>query len=275
MVCGRAAEYIDRMPSPHTQAPGKAGPAPWQQRLRLLLRRTGAPALPSQCAVCRSWPSQPVCPACLKRLLQPQHRCPGCALAWTALPGGPQRCPECLRQPLPLDGCFAALDYRYPWSGLLTKFKFQQQTAWACFFADRLLAQPDVAERLTGLGADDWLLPLPLSRERLAERGFNQSWELAKALHQGSRCPAQLSAGLLLRLRHTVPQSELKRAERLGNVKGAFAVEPLQAHLLANRHVVLVDDVMTSGASLTAAVLALKNAGARHVTGLVVARTPP
>ena len=275
MVCGSAAEYIDRMPSPHPQAPGKAGPAPWQQRLRLLLRRTGAPALPSQCAVCRSWPSQPVCPACLKRLLQPQHRCPGCALAWTALPGGPQRCPECLRQPLPLDGCFAALDYRYPWSELMTKFKFQQQTAWASFFADRLLAQPAVAERLTGLGADDWLLPLPLSRERLAERGFNQSWELAKALHQGSSSPAKLSAGLLLRLRHTLPQSDLKRAQRLDNVQGAFAAEPLQAHLLSGTQVVLVDDVMTSGASLAAAAVTLKNAGARSVTGLVVARTPP
>ena len=275
MAWGRAAEYIDRMLVPDTEAPGNADTQPWWQRLRQLLRRTGTQALPSQCAVCRSWPSQPVCSACLKRLLQPQLRCPGCALAWTAWPGGPQRCPECLRQPLLLDGCFAALDYHYPWSALLTKLKFQQQTGWAAFFADRLLAQPEVAKLLAGLDNGDWLLPLPLSRERLAERGFNQSWELAKALYQRGRCPAQLSAGLLLRLRHTLPQSELKRAERLGNVKGAFAIEPLQAHLLANRHVVLVDDVMTSGASLAAAALALKKAGARHVTGLVVARTPP
>ncbi len=263
------------MPSPHTQAPDQAGSQPWWQGLRQLVSRTGAQALPSQCAVCRSWPSQPVCTACLQRLLQPQHRCPGCALAWTALPGGPQRCPECVRQPLPLDGCLAALDYRYPWSELLTRLKFQQQTGWAGFFADRLLAQPAVAERLAGLEADDWVLPLPLSRQRLAERGFNQSWELAKALHQRSRCTAQLGAGLLLRLRHTKPQSELKRAARLGNVQGVFAVDPLQAHRLVHQHVLLVDDVMTSGASLGAAALALKKAGARSVTGLVVARTPP
>jgi ComF family protein len=258
-----------------TKALNHASPGAWWQSLRLLARLPWVRALPSQCAVCRSWPSQPVCAACLQRLLLPQQRCPSCALAWTAVEGGPARCPDCLRQPLPLHSCLSALDYRYPWSQLLTQLKFQQQTGWADFFADRLLAQPAAAELLAGLGTGDWLLPLPLSRERLAERGFNQSWELAKALHQRSRCPAQLSAGLLLRLRHTVPQSELKRSERLGNVKGAFAVEPLQAHLLANRHVVLVDDVMTSGASLTAAALALKKAGAGHVTGLVMARTPP
>lgn len=158
---------------------------------------------------------------------------------------------------------------------MLTQLKFQQQTSWAAFFADRLLAQPEVAECLTRLGAYDWLLPLPLSRERLTERGFNQSWELAKALHQRSRTPAMSNSKLLLRLRHTAPQSELKRAERLENVQGAFAVDPLRHHLVAGRHVVLVDDVMTSGASLTAAALALRSAGACHVTALVVARTPP
>jgi ComF family protein len=263
------------MQPPRTKALSHARPGTCWRRLRLWLSQPWAHPLPSQCAVCRSWPSQPVCTACLQRLLLPQPRCPGCALAWTAVAGGPERCPDCLRQPLPLHGCLAALDYRFPWSQLLTQFKFLQQTGWAAFFADRLLAQPGVPELLAGLGTNDWLLPLPLSRERLTERGFNQSWELAKALHQRSRCPAQLSAGLLLRLRHTLPQSELKRAERLGNVQGAFAVEPLQAHLLSGRHVVLIDDVMTSGASLAAAALALQRAGARCVTGLVVARTPP
>jgi predicted amidophosphoribosyltransferase len=98
--------------------------------------------------------------------------------------------------------------------------------------------------------------------------GFNQALLLAQHL-----APRRTDARLLLRTRHTPAQSELKRAERLRNVQGVFAVEPLRAHELRDRRVVLVDDVMTSGASLHAASLALRQAGAAHITALVFART--
>ena len=104
--------------------------------------------------------------------------------------------------------------------------------------------------------------------QRLAERGFNQALLLAQHL-----APLRTDARLLLRTRHTPAQSELKRAERLRNVQGVFAVEPLRADELRDRRVVLVDDVMTSGASLHAASLALRQAGAAHITALVFART--
>ncbi|MEO6856566.1 MAG: phosphoribosyltransferase family protein, partial [Rhodoferax sp.] len=99
--------------------------------------------------------------------------------------------------------------------------------------------------------------------------GFNQALELARHL-----APHKTQAQLLLRTRHTAPQPTLNRAERLRNVQGAFALEPLRADVLRGQRVVLVDDVMTSGASLFAAAAVLKQAGAVHVTGLVVARTP-
>ena len=105
----------------------------------------------------------------------------------------------------------------------------------------------------------------------LRERGFNQAWEIARRVARALGCAAD--AHLLLRTRHTPAQSELKRAERLRNVQGVFAVEPLRAHELRDRRVVLVDDVMTSGASLHAASLALRQAGAAHITALVFART--
>ncbi len=231
--------------------------------------------LPGQCAVCRGWPSQPVCAPCLQRFNQPAQRCPGCALAWTPRPGGPLRCPDCLRQPLALDLCFAAMDYAYPWAELLGRMKFQQATGWSTFFAERLAGQSDVAALLAQLEPGDWLLPLPLSRERLAERGFNQAWELAKALHRRCGSPARARADLLLRVRHALPQSELRRNQRLANVEGAFAVDPLLVAELTGRRVVLIDDVMTTGASLSAAAQALKAAGARSVVGVVAARTPP
>jgi predicted amidophosphoribosyltransferase len=111
---------------------------------------------------------------------------------------------------------------------------------------------------------------MPMAPARLRERGFNQALELARRL-----APAKTDAALLLRTRETPAQSGLARAERLGNLRGAFAVEPLRAHELQGRRVVLVDDVMTSGASLFAAAAALRLAGAAHVTALVFARTDP
>lgn len=216
-----------------------------------------------------------MCDACLSRFAPVRSRCPGCALAWTPVPGGPERCPDCLAHPLPLEACFAGLDYAYPWGTLLAQFKFQQQTGWNTFFAMQMLRQPGVCERLAELGADDWLLPMPLSAERLAERGFNQAWELAQAVHRHSSCAARAHARVLLRVRDTPPQSRLDRKERLQNLKDAFVVDPLLATRLAGRHVLLIDDVMTTGASLASAAQALKEAGARSVTGLVAGRTPP
>ncbi|MBP6357533.1 MAG: ComF family protein [Burkholderiaceae bacterium] len=155
--------------------------------------------------------------------------------------------------------------YRWPWADCVTQFKFAGQPGWAGALATVMRSTPWVEPALEQA---DRVLPMPLARERLAERGFNQALLLAQHL-----APRRTDARLLLRTRHTPAQSELKRAERLRNVQGVFAVEPLRAHELRDRRVVLVDDVMTSGASLHAASLALRQAGAAHITALVFART--
>lgn len=234
--------------------------------------------LASQCAVCRSWPSPQVCAACLRRFAGMRPRCRSCALELPADlslgRGTPStQCPACLTHPAVLDHCFAALPYAYPWSQLIAQYKYTSRTGWAPFFARLLLQLPGTAELLAGLDTADWLLPMPLAAERLESRGFNQAWELACALHRLSGSRAARDASVLLRLRHTRAQSQLKRRERLDNVKGAFAVDPLRLALVQGRHVVLVDDVMTSGASLFTAARALRAAGARQVSALVVART--
>jgi len=196
------------------------------------------------------------------RFAQPVPRCTGCALPVAA---GIGRCGACLRSAPPLDACFAAVPYGYPWSGCIASYKFHGNPGWAETLASLLRSTPWVEPALEQA---DWVLPMPLSRQRLRERGFNQALELARRL-----APAQTDAGLLLRIRDTLPQSALPRSERLRNVSQAFAVAPLRASELRGRRVVLVDDVMTSGASLFAAATALRAAGAGHVTGLVVART--
>ena len=221
-----------------------------------------ADQLPGQCAVCRAWPAQPVCDSCVARFGQAQPRCRRCALP---VPEGVAECGRCLREPPPLDACHAFADYGYPWSALITQFKFQGRPGWARTFAALMRSAPGVQE---AIARADLLVPMPLSRERLAERGFNQALLLARAL-----APRKARPDVLLRIRHTAAQTALDRHGRLANVEGAFAVEPSLAASLHARRVVLVDDVMTSGASLFSAAAALRRVGAADIAAVVMART--
>jgi ComF family protein len=164
-----------------------------------------------------------------------------------------------------VDACHAAVAYGFPWTSLISQFKFNGEAGWARSFAVIMRSAPWVEPALDDA---EIVLPMPLARERLAERGFNQSLELAKLL-----APGRVDAGLLLRIRHTPAQSALDRKARMANVKGAFAVEPLRVSDVACKRVAIVDDVMTSGASMFAAAQALRAAGAARVTGIVLART--
>jgi ComF family protein len=219
-------------------------------------------ALPSQCLVCHAWPGQTICEACMSRFAQPLHRCHSCAFP---LPTGVHLCGACVKEPPAINHCLSAVPYGYPWSDLIVRYKFQSQPGLARTFALMLRSTPWVEP---ALDAADTVLPMPLSRERLRSRGFNQAYVLAQALSKSKADPA-----LLLRIKDTPPQSGLTRAERLSSVKDAFAVEPLRTSEIKGARVVLVDDVMTSGASLFAAALALQTAGAAHITAMVVART--
>lgn len=239
------------------------------------------PSLVSQCAVCRSWPAQQVCAPCVSRFSPQTLRCTACALDLppdfslrTAGVGtSPRLCVDCIRHPPPVDGTLVAVTYAYPWSELITRYKFGNRPGWAPFFAGMLLRAAGARAVLDTLQAHDLIIPMPLSAERLQSRGFNQAWALTRALARQAGTPARLDARLLLRVKHTQPQTTLHREARLANVRNAFQVDPLRAHVLAGRRVILVDDVMTSGASLFTAAEALRAAGAAHITALALART--
>ena len=232
---------------------------PFQQRLLNWI--------PSQCSVCKAWPSNGmICEPCVTRFAQPVRRCTGCALAQKAgISDDIKRCGACIVKPPPLDECLAAVSYEYPWNNCIASYKFGNNPAWARSFSLLLSSTPSIEQ---AIDRADLLIPVPLSRARLQHRGYNQALELCKHLSRG-----KTDAHLLLRIKDTLTQSTLSRSERLKNVKAAFAVEPLRAQELQGKRIVLVDDVMTSGATLFAAATSLRQAGATHITAIVFART--
>ena len=218
--------------------------------------------LPSQCQVCHSWPANTVCEDCVSQFAQPHARCQTCALP---VPQGMPHCGACLKQAPPLDQCLAAVAYAYPWSNLMAEFKFHDQTGLARVFATLLKATPWVEP---ALDAADLVLAMPLSGAKLRQRGYNQALLLARELNH-----TKVQTDILLRIQDSPAQHTFKRAQRLNALEHAFAVDPLRTGALQGTRVVLVDDVMTTGASLYAAARVLRAAGASHITGLVFART--
>ncbi len=219
-------------------------------------------ALPGQCSLCRDWGRGALCVACRTMVTHPP-RCRRCAIA---VPAGQPLCGACVREPPPFEHAVAALDYAAPWDGLIRHFKFHGQSELAVPLAG--LLRDALARSDSDAPAADLVLPAPLSDARLRERGFNQSWEIARRL--GPRA----DPALLLRIRDTPHQADLPLERRAANVRGAFAVEPLRRREVEGRNVALVDDVLTTGATAAEMARTLLDAGAARVQLWVLARTP-
>ena len=177
---------------------------------------------------------------------------------------------------MPFERSVAAVDYAYPWDSLITRFKFHGALdlapALAQCLADAVQRGSVMAPSLPPSLPPSLLLPVPLSGARLRERGYNQAWELARRLAPLLRCPAD--ARLLLRMRDTPHQLAFPPAQRAGNVRAAFAIEPRRSAELRGRSVAIVDDVMTTGATAAEVARVLLQAGAAQVQVWAVARTP-
>lgn len=220
---------------------------------------------PAPCAVCGSWVAGGLCVACQTRFIPPRLRCRRCGLG-VATPT--EVCGHCLRQPPPMARTEVALDYAFPWDRLITAFKFGQRPELAGVLAPLLVA----SLRASATPRPDAVLPVPLAPARLRERGYNQAWELARRVARALDCPAWPTG--LQRWRDTAAQTRLDAAERQANLRDAFLPDPTLSQRLAGRHVALVDDVMTTGATVSAAAELLRRCGVAEVSVWVLARTP-
>jgi ComF family protein len=195
----------------------------------------------------------------------PVPRCGACGLP-LALEA--PACGECLREPPPFDRTVCAVDYVFPWDHLIREFKFRGQTELADPLAQRLTA----AVRARGDGTVQCVLPVPMTNRRLRERGYDQAWELARRVATAMQLPSRADA--LVRTLDTAHQTDLGRAARQRNLRAAFFVPGPQRAALEHTRVALVDDVMTTGATLREAAAALRRAGVAAVEVWVLARTP-
>lgn len=230
-----------------------------QQRFACLLGNW-VRRIPQPCALCGDLPADTgLCDGCRQDLpVLPTTHCPVCA----APQGGTEICGRCLRHPPAFDAIFAAHLYAFPVNSLIRQLKFHGALALADLLGRGLLA----AAR--DLPRPDVIVPMPLAAHRLRIRGFNQAHEIARPVARA--LGVRLEAGACLRVRDTPEQSGLSLAARRANLRNAFVCAPR----FDGTSVVVIDDVVTSGATMDALARALKRAGARQVRGWVVARTP-
>ena len=248
---------------------GRSALRPWGEALANLL-------FPLDCAACRvALPAElrpaRLCAACADQLspIVPPY-CQGCAESFPADPSMLFVCPNCLGRPTACDFAYAAYESRGPLRAIIHDFKYHSKLHLRVVLGQllhRALEEPRLQART------DWILtPVPLHVRKLRDRQFNQSWELARQLHRHTQFP--LHPGLR-RHRFTISQASLDRKGRLANLQGAFDLTPKarRRQTFAGRHILLIDDVLTTGATLHECAQVLKTQGhAASVVGLCLAR---
>jgi ComF family protein len=237
--------------------------------LMRILQNSGLSALPSPCALCGTEGESAICHPCYQQFTRSTSaRCLRCAIELEHGHGA-QHCGACLKSPPQFERTIVATTYAAPNDQLLIALKFLHQLALAPLLASALR---DAALREIDLPMPELICPVPLSLQRLSERGFNQSLEIAKPF--AAQLGVKLMPRLLLRTRHTLAQSSLHPDQRHKNIRRAFAVDSSAMDVVKDRHIGVVDDVMTTGTTLDEIADTLKRFGAKRVTNFVVARTP-
>ena len=230
----------------------------WINNVRKLL-------YPPLCLLCGSSNTTDgdICSACLDELPHNIHRCSICALPLTRHAPDHLVCGGCLTLTPAFDRCHAAFSYGFPISSLISEFKFAGKLQHGRLLANLLISHIEN----NGLDLPELIIPVPLHRSRLLERGFNQAIELAIPIGQHLDIPVDTTS--CIRTRATEAQTNLDKKMRRKNIRGAFAV----TRKIRHNHVVVLDDVVTTGGTVSEIARTLKRLGIKRVDIWALART--
>ncbi|MDP1559509.1 MAG: ComF family protein [Nitrosomonas sp.] len=212
------------------------------------------------CLLCGTLSKTDLCSPCQNKLPQlPADHCPICLLpVATSLV-----CGACLGKPPAFTRTIAALHYTFPVDALIHSLKYQSNLAIAPILANLLI------EKINTIEKPDFIIPMPLHPARLRERGFNQALEIGRYISKKNQIA--LLPNACMRIRNTPSQTGLPWKERQKNIRDAFSCKMD----FSTKHVAILDDVMTTGATLNELAKVLLKSGATKVSGWVVARALP
>lgn len=225
--------------------------------------------LPRHCVLCRTRSTKNLCTGCDADLPVTDDACYRCGIPldalWLGTEGGAARlCGTCIAKPPPYNRTISALSYAFPVTVLVQRFKFRRSFACGMVLADRMVRVLET-RLASGEQTPDLLIPVPLHPIRQFFRVFNQAEVLAGDLSKALGIP--VTTQILRRTRRTRAQPGLSATERQKNLSGAIMARPTEA-----RHVALVDDVMTTGATVGECAKALRRVGVESVSVWVAAR---
>jgi ComF family protein len=223
------------------------------------LKQFVAWALPHVCIFCKtiSDRKQDLCQACLRELPILSAGCIRCAIPLSAAEHALQ-CGQCLQHTPPFDRTHALFLYQPPITKLILDLKFQQALIHARLLGE-LLAEKILHDWYQTKSLPSAIIPVPLHRERLKERGFNQALEIARPIAKALHLPMLVHG--FIRKKHTIAQAKLPANQRRQNIRGAFVIE----HDLKDQHVAVLDDVITTGNTIHEFCQMLKKQGARKI----------
>jgi len=243
-----------------------------------LVRKLLSTLFPSRCLLCQKTvvaqldnENIEICPDCLRQLPYNENSCRQCALPLAIDLEEEVLCGRCMKNPPAFDYSYSPLRYEGDIVRLVHQLKFNEKITVSRSLSEIMLKYLSIKMAEQGeshSNSPDCLLPVPLHNSRLRQRGFNQSIELARVVAKQLNIPIEFDA--ISRRRSTTSQMGLDAKQRRKNIKGAFLV----VKEVSARHVLIIDDVMTTGSTVDELARTLKKSGVEKVGVLSFSRAP-